>query len=95
MTARENPLINETDTNRRKKSPPNSSVKNDRIERRKKESCATGFRQTIGPLTTWAITGRLNHSKDSKENRVSVASLHRVREAGLFITELLYVLVGL
>lgn len=33
--------------------------------------------------------------KESKENRVSVASLHRVREAGLFITELLYVLVGL
>ena len=36
-----------------------------------------------------------DHPTESKENRVSVASLHKVREAGLFITELLYVLVGL
>ena len=36
-----------------------------------------------------------DHPKESKENRVSVASLHKVREDGLFITELLYVLVGL
>lgn len=31
--ARENPLINETDTNSRKKPSPNSSVKNDRTEK--------------------------------------------------------------
>lgn len=33
VTARENPLINGTDTKRRRESPPNSSVENDRTEK--------------------------------------------------------------